>query len=263
VKLQTTIAALLCTVALTATARAQTGPGDRGIFTTTLHNGLRVVVVEDHAAPLVQTSLWYGFGSLQETPGKTGLAHALEHMMFRGTPAISSGGLDNITARLGAQMNGETNYDYTQFYFEMPADKLDVALAIDADRMQHAALRAADWAVERNAVLNEIDGDASSPFFNLLALVRAAAFPDQPAGRTPLGVRSDVARATVADIARYYHEWYAPDARHHGRRGARNGLCERATLLRRDSIQAAAAASLARARRRTRNARGGAVSFSF
>ena len=210
-KLRTTIATLLFGAALTASAAAQSGPGDRSIFTTTLHNGLRVVVVEDHAAPLVQTSVWYGFGSLQETPGKTGLAHAREHMMFRGTPEISSGGLDNIVARLGAQMNGETNYDYTQFYFEMPADKLDVALAIDADRMQHASLRAADWGIERNAVLNEIDGDASSPFFNLLALVRAATFPNQPAGRTPLGERSDVARATVADIARYYHEWYAPN----------------------------------------------------
>ncbi len=192
-------------------AAAQIGPGDAGIYTSTLRNGLRVVVVEDRAAPVVQTGVWYGFGSLQETPGKTGLAHALEHMMFRGTPEISSGGLDDIVARLGAQMNGQTDYDYTQFYFEMPADKLDVALAIEADRMQHAALRAADWAVERNAVLNEIDGDASSPFFNLLSRVRAAAFPDQPAGRTPLGSRDDVARATVADIARYYHEWYAPN----------------------------------------------------
>ncbi len=191
--------------------RAQSGPGDAGIFTTALRNGLRVIAVEDRAAPVVQTSVWYGFGSLQETPGKTGLAHALEHMLFRGTPEISSGGLDDITARLGAQMNGETSYDYTQFYFEMPADKLDVALYIDADRMQHAALRAADWAIERNAVLNELDGDASSPFFNLLARVRAAAFPNQPAGRTPLGSRDDVARATVADIARYYREWYAPN----------------------------------------------------
>ncbi|HLX25831.1 MAG TPA: pitrilysin family protein [Candidatus Cybelea sp.] len=192
-------------------AAAQSGPGDAGIYTTTLQNGLRVIVVEDHAAPVVQSSVWYGFGSLEETPGKTGLAHALEHMMFRGTPEISAGGLDDITARLGAQMNAETTYDYTQFYFEMPADKLDVALYADADRMQHAALRAQEWAIERNAVLNEIDGDASSPFFNLLSRVRAAAFPNQPAGRTPLGSRQDVERATVADIRRYYDQWYAPN----------------------------------------------------
>ncbi|MGB8964755.1 MAG: pitrilysin family protein [Candidatus Cybelea sp.] len=209
--LKTSVLALALVLLIPQAVRAQGGPGDGAIFTTTLHNGLKVVVVEDRAAPVVQTSVWYGFGSLQETPGKTGLAHALEHMMFRGTPEVSSGGLDDVIARLGAQMNGETNYDYTQFYFEMPSDKLDVALYIDADRMQHAALRAADWAIERNAVLNEIDGDASSPFFNLLARVRAAAFPDQPTGRTPLGNRDDVARATVADIARYYREWYAPN----------------------------------------------------
>lgn len=203
--------ALLIALCTPQAAPAQNGPGDTGIFTTTLRNGLRVVVVEDRAAPVVQTGMWYGFGSLQERPGKTGLAHALEHMMFRGTPEISSGGLDDIVARLGAQMNGETNYDYTQFYFEMPADKLDVALAIESDRMQHASLSAAGWAIERRAVLNEIDGDASSPFFNLLSRVRAAAFPGQPAGRTPLGERSDVAQATVADIARYYEEWYAPN----------------------------------------------------
>lgn len=205
------VAAIAFALLAPVSAGAQSGPGDAGIFSTTLHNGLRVVVVEDPAAPVVQTSVWYGFGSLEETPGKTGLAHALEHMLFRGTPEISAGGLDDITARLGAEMNGETDYDYTQFYFEMPADKLDVALYIEADRMQHAALRAADWAVERNAVLNEIDGDASSPFFSLLARVRAAAFPGQPAGRTPVGIREDVANATVADIARYYHEWYAPN----------------------------------------------------
>jgi len=207
----TCLLAFLIAAALPQAVAAQSGPGDAGIFTTTLHNGLRVVVVEDRAAPVVQTGVWYGFGSLQETSGKTGLAHALEHMLFRGTPEISSGGLDDIVARLGAQMNGETNYDFTQFYFEMPADKLDVALYIDADRMQHAALRASDWAIERNAVLNEIDGDASSPFFNLLSRVRAAAFPGQPSGRTPLGNREDVAHATVADIARYYKEWYAPN----------------------------------------------------
>ncbi|MBV8726129.1 MAG: insulinase family protein [Candidatus Eremiobacteraeota bacterium] len=192
-------------------AAAQGGPGDAGIFTTRLANGLRIVVVEDRAVPVIQSGVWYGFGSLEETPGKTGLAHALEHMLFRGTQQVSAGGLDDIIARLGARMNGETNYDYTHFYFEMPADKLDVALYVDADRMVHAAMRASDWAVERNAVLNEIDGDASSPFFNLLSRVRAAAFPGQPSGRTPLGERADVARATVADIERYYREWYAPN----------------------------------------------------
>ena len=187
------------------------GIGDRGVYQTTLSNGLQVVVVEDHAAPVVHTEVFYRFGSLYETPGKTGLAHALEHMMFRGTPELSAGGLDDIIARLGAQMNGETQYDYTSYLFDMPADRLSVALEVEADRMAHLALRPQDWSIEQRAVLNEIDGDESSPFFSLLSRVREAAYPNLPAGRTPTGVRSDVARATVADLRRYYNEWYAPN----------------------------------------------------
>ncbi len=191
-------------------ARAQE-TGDPGIYVTHLSNGLQVVVVEDHAAPVVECAMWYRFGSLDEVPGRTGLAHALEHMMFRGSEHISAGGLDDITERLGAQMNGQTDYDYTEFYFLLPADKLDVALDIEADRMQHALLRQSDWDIERGPVLSELDSDAASPFFDLLARVRAAAYPGQPNGRVPTGIRSDVARATASDIRAYYAEWYAPN----------------------------------------------------
>ena len=195
-----------------AGAQAQRGAvGDAGIYQTKLANGLKVIVVEDHSAPVVHTAVWYRFGSLDETTGKTGLAHALEHMMFRGTPSLSSGGLDDIVARLGAQMNGETTYDSTQMILDMPSDRLGIALQIEADRMQHASILASEWAIERRAVLNEIDGDESSPFYNLLMRVRAAAYPGQPAGRTPAGLRSDVANASAADIRRYYEQWYAPN----------------------------------------------------
>lgn len=204
------IAALLFLM-LPLSGGAATRTGDPGIYMTHLRNGLQVVVVQDHAAPVVECAMWYRFGSLDETPGKTGLAHALEHMMFRGSEHISAGGLDDITERLGAQMNGATDYDFTEFYFLMPADKLKVALTIEADRMQHALIRQSDWNVERGAVLSELDSDAGSPFFDLLARVRAAAYPGQPNGRVPIGIRSDVAHATAADIAHYYHEWYAPN----------------------------------------------------
>ncbi len=203
--------ALLAAPQSARTQPADAGIGDRGVFQTRLPNGLQVIVVENHVAPVVHTSVWYRFGSLYETPGKTGLAHALEHMMFRGTPEISAGGLDDIVARLGAQMNGQTDYDYTNFLFDMSSDRVGIALQIEADRMQHAALRAAEWDIERRAVLSEIDGDESSPFFNLLSRVRAAAYPDSSAGRTPSGVRADVANATVADLRKYYEEWYAPN----------------------------------------------------
>jgi zinc protease len=205
--------ALAIALAGLGAAQAQSsrgGIGDSGIFQTKLANGLKVIVVEDHAAPVAHTAMWYRFGSLDETPGKTGLAHALEHMMFRGTDSISAGGLDDIVARLGAEMNGQTDYDYTQYVFDMPADRVSVALQIEASRMQRAALLPQEWAVERRAVLNELDGDDSSPFYNLLSRVRAAAYPGLPAGRTPAGLRADVAKASAADIRRYYQEWYAP-----------------------------------------------------
>ena len=207
------LAALFVATLVPAAAqdRSTGGPGDGGIYTTTLHNGLRVVVIEDRAAPVVQTAVWYHFGSLDETTGKTGLAHALEHMMFRGTTQVSAGGLDDIVARLGAQMNAETSYDDTHFFFMLPADKVDVGLYIAADRMHDLLLRQSDWNVERGAVLNELTGDESSPFFSLLSRVRAAAYPDQPNGRVPIGFKSDIERATAADIRTYYEEWYAPN----------------------------------------------------
>ena len=198
-------------VAMPQPLQAQIVSAQPAVFQRTLANGLEVLVVEDHAAPVVQTGVWYRFGSLYETPGKTGLAHALEHMMFRGSSHISSAGLDDIIGRLGAEMNAETNYDYTHFFFVMPADKLSVALGIESDRMRAALIAPDEWRIERGAVLSELDGDASSPFFSLLSRVRAAAYPNSSAGATALGSRADVASATTADIARYYHRWYAPN----------------------------------------------------
>ena len=207
-----TLLALLC-IGLPSAVHAQTrtGIGDAGIYQTRLANGLQVIAVEDRAAPVVHTEVFYRFGSLDETTGKTGLAHGLEHMMFRGTPSLSAGGLDDVMARVGGQMNGNTDYDYTAFQFDMPAGKLDVALQIEADRMQHAALRAADWSIEQRAVLTEIEGDYSSPFYNLLSRVRAAAFPGSPDARTPAGLVGDVEHARAEDLRKYYEEWFAPN----------------------------------------------------
>jgi len=176
-----------------------------------LPNGLRVVVVEDHSAPVVQTGMWYRFGSLYETPGKTGLAHALEHMSFRGTPTLSSSGLTDLVARLGIQENAETSNDYTHFYFVLPSDRLELAIRIEADRMRNLLLRQSDWNLERGAVLTEIDTDYSNPAARLYYAVRRAAFPHSNYGLTALGERADVARATVADLRKYYDEWYRPN----------------------------------------------------
>ena len=177
----------------------------------TLANGLRVVVVEDHAAAVIQSAIWYRFGSLYETPGKTGLAHGLEHMMFRGTKDVSSGGLDDIGARLGAIVNANTAEDYTHFYFVMPADRLELALHLEADRMRGLLLRNADWQLEKGAVLSEYDGDFSQPIYKLTQAVRQSTYPGTRYARTALGVRADVVRSTSADLHKYYDAYYAPN----------------------------------------------------
>ncbi|MEA2721305.1 MAG: zinc protease [Candidatus Eremiobacteraeota bacterium] len=176
----------------------------------TLANGMRVVVVEDHAAAVVQTAMWYRFGSLDETPGRTGLAHGLEHMMFRGTHDVSGGGLDDIAARLGAAVNANTAEDYTHYYTVLPADKAELAIRLEADRMRGLLLRQSDWTLEKGAVLSEYDNDFSQPVFRLTSAVRAQLWAGSPYAHSALGVRADVVRSTAADLRRYYDEWYGP-----------------------------------------------------
>jgi zinc protease len=176
----------------------------------TLANGLRVVVVEDRAAPVVQTAMWYRFGANDERPGQTGLAHALAHMMYSGTPALSSGGLDDVTARLGTRENATTANDYTAYTFLVPADKLDLMLRVEADRMQHLYLSDRLWKTEQKAVLAEIDADLDQPLTKLYDRVCKAASAERVCALAPLGDRADVAKATAQDLRSYYQDWYAP-----------------------------------------------------
>jgi len=177
----------------------------------TLPNGLRVVVLEDHAAPVVQVAMWYRFGSDYETPGKTGLAHGLEHMMFRGTPELSAAGLDDLGARLGGLFNANTTNEYTHYYFVVPADRMDLMVHVEADRMQHLKLSQSDWNTEKQAVLQEYDQDYSQPILQFIFGMGDAIYPGTPYGKSALGKRADIVNATAADLRHYYHEWYAPN----------------------------------------------------
>jgi zinc protease len=177
----------------------------------TLSNGLKVIVVEDHAAGVVQTGVWYRFGALNETPGKTGLAHGLEHMMFRGTPSLSEGGLDDVSARLGLEENANTANDYTHFYFVLPAQKLGLALSIEADRMRNLLLSDHDWQLEKGAVLSEYDGDLGAPATRLLNDLCLAATPTPVCGLGALGTRSDIVSSKADDLKTYYDRYYHPN----------------------------------------------------
>lgn len=184
----------------------------RAVTSKVLSNGLKVVVAESHAVPVVEIAMYYGFGANEETPGKTGLAHGLEHMMFRGTPSLSDAGLDDVIARIGAQVNAETNTDVTHFYALVPRDRLDLWMRIEADRMQHLSLSENLWKLEKGAVLQEYAADYSDPIGKMVMSVNRAAYgASDPLGRGALGVRADIVRSTTADLRAYYQRWYAPN----------------------------------------------------
>jgi zinc protease len=199
-----------CTTAIPARADAPPNPVVPA-HVRTLPNGLRVVVLEDHAAPVAVVNMWYRFGGAYEKQGKTGLAHALEHMMFRGTTTLSSSGLDDWGARLGAQVNAETTNEYTRFDLVLPADRVDGALRMEADRMRNLKLAPADWDKERGAVLQEWTQDHSNALFGFGTGLQEKLYPGSPLGKTALGEKRDIEKATVADLRAYYHTWYAPN----------------------------------------------------
>jgi predicted Zn-dependent peptidase len=178
---------------------------------TVLGNGLRVVVVENHVVPLANVAMWYRIGSADDPPGHTGLAHALEHMMFRGTHALSGAGIDLVHARLGIDANAETDYESTHYYQTVPVDALAVALHIEADRMHGLTLRPRDWELERGAVLAELSADQSSASTAIESAVRRAAYGRSPFAHDPAGTERDVLRTTVADLRRAYEAAYQPD----------------------------------------------------
>src|ERR1700738_4389430 len=117
------LAAAILACAPATPGRAATPAPNVAAHVDTLPNGLRVVVIEDHAAPVAVVNVWYRFGAAYETPGKTGLAHALEHMMFRGTHDLSSSGLDDWGARLSATVNAQTTSELTRFALSLSADR--------------------------------------------------------------------------------------------------------------------------------------------
>jgi len=181
------------------------------VQTRTLPDGLRVVVIEDHAAPVAHVQMWYRFGALDETPGKTGLAHALEHMMFRGTADVSSAAIDDMTARLGAEVNAETENEVTHYHFVVPADRVATIVRFEADRMRNLKLDPADWNLERGAVLEEYAQKHSNPASSFLYAVQQMVLPGSRLGGTSLGEKDDIEHASVDDLRAYYDRWYRPN----------------------------------------------------
>jgi len=179
---------------------------------TTLSNGMRVVVVEDHRSPEVVVQVWYKVGSIDEHDGLTGAAHVLEHLMFAGTTAYPGDFAERI-ASAGGHVNAFTSYHYTAYSEQLPKGELDLALRLEADRMQNLRISDEAFAKARDAAIRERKWRIDD---NPQALVRerliAAAFPDAPAGHPVIGWRKDLERMKAATAQTWYAHWYAPNA---------------------------------------------------
>lgn len=212
----TAICLLVC-AALCLTAEAglgsdpAPGPGRLGIQEQTLDNGLQVLVLEEHSAPLVCSYIWYRVGLRNEPEGEAGITHFLEHMAFKGTPTMSGREMDRLVTRKGGYLNGFTSMDYTAYVETLPRDSLDLALRIESDRMANCLLAADDLETEKGVVLSEFESAENDPSFLLTRKVMAAQFPDQPYGRQVLGEKADLRALTRDKVLDYYRRHYAPN----------------------------------------------------
>lgn len=213
--LSVAIAFLLASfVAFGAPSSGKVGPvpkPDPGVLRATLPNGLRVIIVRNTLAPVVATSVNYLAGGDETEEGFPGTAHALEHMMFRGSPGLSADQLANIGSVMGGNFNANTRESLTQYLFTVPAEDLDVALNIEAIRMQGLIASEADWVKERGAIEQEVAQNLSNPGSVFYQKLRALMFEGTPYAHTALGTRPSFEATTAATLKAYYNDWYAPN----------------------------------------------------
>lgn len=203
-------AALSLTLALVGGAGA--GTLAERVVETTLPNGLTVLILEEPKAPVVTIQVWYKVGSRNEPAGKTGLAHMVEHMMFKGTPRIAGKEFDRRVTRNGGVSNAHTGTDATAYYQDFAADRVGLGLELEADRMRHLLLAAGDFQAERDVVAEERRLRVEDQPASLLGeTLRAAAFLAHPYGRPTTGWASDIQGWTREDVEAFYRTYYAPN----------------------------------------------------
>jgi zinc protease len=185
--------------------------GDLPVFERTLSNRFRVLVLPRTHAPVVITDLYYPVGSFDEPAGKTGLAHFVEHMLFKGTEQFPKGQLDRLAFAAAGQANAETGEDATHYWFAFPSDRWELALAIEADRMRGAVFDAREVEAERHVIGEERARDLDSPFSRLDQTHLAVSYLRHPYRNPILGWPEDLAGITVDDLRGFYDRHYRPD----------------------------------------------------
>ena len=187
-------------------------PADAGhVLRATLANGLRVIIVRNTLAPVAATAVNYLVGSDEAPTGFPGTAHAQEHMMFRGGAGLTADQLADIGSEMGGNFNANTRESLTQYLYTVPAGYLDVALHIEASRMQDVLDREADWDLERGAIEQEVAQDLSNPIYVLYVKLRAALFAGTPYEHDALGTRHSFDKTSGAMLKKFHDAWYAPN----------------------------------------------------
>lgn len=182
-----------------------------GVSETVLANGLRILVKPQPDNPMVTTMIWYAVGSRDEGVGETGLSHYLEHMLFKGTETLPPGAIDRLTQKNGGQNNASTRPDATEYHFTFPADRWEVALEIEADRMRNANCPQGEFDSEKTVVLNELYIGLDDPMNVLLETVESAAFPVARYHHPVIGWEEDVVSTTRERMLAYYRKHYHPE----------------------------------------------------
>jgi zinc protease len=181
------------------------------VFETVLPNGLKVILLENHKAPLVTFQVWYRVGSRNEAWGRTGLSHMLEHMMFKGTEKVGPEEFSRIIQENGGNDNAFTSRDYTAYFENISTDRVQVSIDLESDRMQNLLLREQDFRTERMVVMEERRlRTEDNPQANLQEHMEASAFLTSPYHWPTIGWKEDIERFTLDDLKAYYRTYYNP-----------------------------------------------------
>ncbi|MBI5006136.1 MAG: insulinase family protein [Nitrosomonadales bacterium] len=197
------VVALLLQIAVAAQAQ---------VYERTLSNGLKVIVKEDHRAPVLVQQIWYRAGSMDERTGVTGVAHVLEHMMFKGTRDVPVGQFSKVIAAAGGRENAFTSYDHTAYFQQLHRSKLPLAMKLESDRMHNLLMSEKEFAKEIRVVMEErrwrTDDEPRSLMFEKLM---AAAYQEHPYHNPVIGWMTDLQNMTADDALEWYRTWYAPN----------------------------------------------------